>query len=406
MFSVLQLVIYLNTFLFLATGLVYAVSHAQPTAFLNRNIMVVDVNGDPIYSELTWFESFYFTIVTITTVGYGDITPNLWYAKLVTICIILTAFILLPAQITRVLQMVLFRPLYLGEYVPQSHHKHIVITGILDYELLNRCLCEFFHPSHNPPEYSKYKFVVVILSPLKPTVQVDFLIKSQFKNRVEYYIGSAKSPADLNRVKLDTALAVYIISDVTTRSLRQEEDSIFLSVILIHKFLKEKSIISRIKRKAICAVKPPLILAKLTSSAKTKHVLRHLGSDVIVNMQELKYTLLALGSIYPGFLSLFINLNRARSYSQKIMAAAKRKATSRSAGPGPAWQPGNSLFNCHLSIHLQLSMQTTTNPRATQSFKLTCEITSCESLNPLLSRQSSSKLPCSACTRSARGRSC
>ena len=261
LFTVLRLVIYLNTFLFLAAGMVYAVSHVSPNAFLNRDITEVDENGNVIYRELTWFESFYFTIVTITTVGYGDITPNLWYAKLVTICIILTAFIILPAQITHVLQILLFRPLYLGEYIPQTHHKHIVISGILDYELLNRCLCEFFHPSHNPPEYSEYKFIVVILSPLKPTVQVDFLIKSQFKNRVEYYIGSAKSPADLNRVKLDSALAVYIISDVTTRSLRQEEDSIFLSVILIHKFLKEKYIISKIKRKHLPAVTPPLILA-------------------------------------------------------------------------------------------------------------------------------------------------
>ena len=34
------------------------------------------------------------------------------------------------------------------------------------------------------------------------------------------------------------------------------------------------------------------------------------GIDVILALQELKYTLLAFGAMFPGFLGLFLNLSR------------------------------------------------------------------------------------------------
>lgn len=47
----------------------------------------------------SFFEAIYFSLVTITTVGYGDITPESYYGRLVTILIILLGIIILPWQV-------------------------------------------------------------------------------------------------------------------------------------------------------------------------------------------------------------------------------------------------------------------------------------------------------------------
>lgn len=49
--------------------------------------------------NLNLFESFYLTIVTFSTVGYGEIYPDIWISQLLIIVIICVAFAVLPTQV-------------------------------------------------------------------------------------------------------------------------------------------------------------------------------------------------------------------------------------------------------------------------------------------------------------------
>lgn len=49
--------------------------------------------------SLTLFESFYFTIVTFSTVGYGDISPDIWLGQLFMVLMICIAFAFIPRQV-------------------------------------------------------------------------------------------------------------------------------------------------------------------------------------------------------------------------------------------------------------------------------------------------------------------
>eukprot|EP00117_Sycon_ciliatum_P022417 scpid78915/ scgid5667/ Potassium channel subfamily T member 1; KCa4.1 len=54
--------------------------------------------------DVPWdlFESFWFVIVTITTVGYGDISPSRWPGQLYVIIMILASLYTLPVQVSHV----------------------------------------------------------------------------------------------------------------------------------------------------------------------------------------------------------------------------------------------------------------------------------------------------------------
>ncbi len=52
----------------------------------------------------TFGDAFYFTVVTITTVGFGDITPLSEVGKWVTVLMILSGIILIPWQVSRIIK--------------------------------------------------------------------------------------------------------------------------------------------------------------------------------------------------------------------------------------------------------------------------------------------------------------
>ncbi|CAH2316771.1 potassium channel subfamily T member 1 isoform X8 [Pelobates cultripes] len=49
--------------------------------------------------NLSLFKSFYFCIVTFSTVGYGDVTPKIWPSQLLVVIMICVALVVLPLQL-------------------------------------------------------------------------------------------------------------------------------------------------------------------------------------------------------------------------------------------------------------------------------------------------------------------
>lgn len=59
----------------------------------------IEFRGDIIQNR-TFFDALYFTVVTLTTVGYGDIIPISDLGKMVTLLMIITGAVLIPWQIS------------------------------------------------------------------------------------------------------------------------------------------------------------------------------------------------------------------------------------------------------------------------------------------------------------------
>ncbi|XP_015211019.2 potassium channel subfamily T member 2 isoform X1 [Lepisosteus oculatus] len=161
-------------------------------------------------NKLTLFDSLYFCIVTFSTVGFGDVTPNIWPSKLLVVIMICVALVVLPIQFEQLAYLWMERQKSGGNY---SRHraqteKHIVLcVSSLKIDLLMDFLNEFYaHPRLQD-------YYVVILCPTEMDVQVRRVLQiPMWSQRVIYLQGSALKDQDLLRAKMDNAEACFILS--------------------------------------------------------------------------------------------------------------------------------------------------------------------------------------------------
>nr|WP_281291151.1 potassium channel family protein [Hyella patelloides] len=73
----------LFSIIFIYAGLIYQMEH--------------HVNGDGLKN---FFDAFYFVVVTMTTVGYGDVTPLSQPGRVMTLFMILTGVLFIPWQLS------------------------------------------------------------------------------------------------------------------------------------------------------------------------------------------------------------------------------------------------------------------------------------------------------------------
>ncbi len=79
----------LFTLIFVYAGLIYQVEH--------------QINSDRLK---TFFDAFYFVVVTMTTVGYGDVTPLSQSGKVMTLLMIFTGVLFIPWQLSELIGQV------------------------------------------------------------------------------------------------------------------------------------------------------------------------------------------------------------------------------------------------------------------------------------------------------------
>jgi voltage-gated potassium channel len=85
-----RILLTLFSIIFVYAGLIYQIEH-------------------PINPQVyrTFFDAFYFAVVTMTTVGFGDVTPLSDGGKMVTVLMILTGVLLIPLQISTLTKQLL-----------------------------------------------------------------------------------------------------------------------------------------------------------------------------------------------------------------------------------------------------------------------------------------------------------
>eukprot|EP00800_Vazella_pourtalesii_P011626 TRINITY_DN2796_c1_g2_i2.p1 TRINITY_DN2796_c1_g2~~TRINITY_DN2796_c1_g2_i2.p1 ORF type:complete len:1311 (+),score=192.19 TRINITY_DN2796_c1_g2_i2:175-4107(+) len=180
----------------------------------------------------TLFDSIWFIVVTITTVGYGDKAPATPLGKLSVIFLILIILFFLPQTLTSILELITNSRQDYTFYHCHTPKKHVILCVCkLDLTLITDFLSEFYSQEEN----TLLNTVVLTGEPVPPAVNI--LLKTPaWKNRVLVIIGSALKERDLERVNIRLAKACFLLTDRMTENLRMADHETMLRATLIQNY--------------------------------------------------------------------------------------------------------------------------------------------------------------------------
>ncbi|TYZ62501.1 hypothetical protein PybrP1_008711 [[Pythium] brassicae (nom. inval.)] len=155
--------------------------------------------------NLSYIDLLYFVVVSISTLGYGDIAPVSTPGKFFIAFVILLTFIVVPIRVSSISQIVSSHTDYASAYSEAKQHPHVVVTGHVSVAALAVFFREFFHPSN-----LNWDERVVVLHPQPPTVEIKKLL-NEHESKVQYLVGSPMLDEDLDRAVLGAASACYVL---------------------------------------------------------------------------------------------------------------------------------------------------------------------------------------------------
>ncbi|KAJ3369002.1 potassium channel, sub T, member 2 [Allomyces arbusculus] len=246
---------------------------------------------------LTALDALYLTVVTLSTVGFGDVTSKSWQGRIVVIVAIIVAFVSVPKMVSSALETWRIKRNGGGVFVKHTTNPHVVFIGRFDDpSLVTALLQALFHNEGSRP------LQVVFLSRRRPSLPVKALINAPlFRNRIFFIQGSALKPTDLDRVQISTADAAFFISNNTTA---EDERNV----------LRVWSVVRH----------APLTHLYIYTHRPEFERYHTVHSTAVVCADEMKQSLLGSNCIHRGVAALIINLvstmSPADHYDQPWMA--------------------------------------------------------------------------------------
>ena len=321
-FAMFRLSTQIVTFFLIASGLVYILDWYIPGSFAHGFVAIDE--GQPLWlaESLSYVTALYFIVVTLATIGYGDIVPQTLPAQILTLLIIVSGLTWIPAQIVTIAEMVWSRDIYSDEFPPCN--RHVVICGRVDDEFFFTCMEEIIKADMKLPQKraARDEIKLVFLSPARPSKTVASILLL-YKQNIKFIVGTALSNTDLLRAKAHLSLAIVILPEHSfplhnsglQAQRRYEEDLVFLACVGLLRFLAkhpnphpDTNHVPRRLAEQHPHPTRPRCLVKLTSSARGSLLLRASGVDLVFRQQESVFSLLALAACLPGSLAMLEEL--------------------------------------------------------------------------------------------------
>ncbi|XP_011268362.1 calcium-activated potassium channel slowpoke isoform X43 [Camponotus floridanus] len=263
-------------------------------------IHLLENSGDPFEftnpQQLSYWTCVYFLIVTMSTVGYGDVFCQTVLGRTFLVFFLLVGLAVFASWIPEITELAANRSKYGGQYSRERGRRHIVVCGHITYESVSHFLKDFLHEDREDVDVE-----VVFLHRKPPDLELEGLFKRHFTT-VEFFQGTIMNPIDLQRVKVHEADACLVLANKYCQDPDAEDAANIMRVISIKNYSDDIRVIIQLMQYHNKAY-----LLNIPSWDWKQ------GDDVIC-LAELKLGFIAQSCLAPGFSTMMANLFAMRSF--------------------------------------------------------------------------------------------
>ncbi|PRP88204.1 potassium channel subfamily T member 1-like [Planoprotostelium fungivorum] len=285
-----SLVITIAALVFIAAGFIFV---------LENSTVIAD-------SELTdLLLAHYFVVVTLSTVGYGDVTPNTPIGRIATIILIFVGVAVIPAQASKLASLVGERQ-HKGPSRYRGRYSHVVLFTADPNGVLHNFLNEFYHPDHG-----------TISTDLCVMIQGEEMIGEELRDRMNKpnIRSRVTMRRSIQRTKIEEAEACFLIGpapQLNPSEMSNSDADLVLICYAIKRFCREMPLYAQIQIEA------------------HKAAAKSAGVKSLVCVEQLRLAIIAQGCLCPGFIAMMSNLVHSRG--KEIEDTPETKEYGRSIG--------------------------------------------------------------------------
>ena len=350
-------------------------------------IIYIGANLIVIVEGLNFFHACYFMVVTITTVGYGDYSPQTGLGQFIVCILIATTFSWIPSEISTLIEDVRLVRKYKVRYSPKLGRNFIIIVGNITAPKVNAFVTEFFHPDkaeltsinpvllsnlENKRNYHKERnwlrkmpkwfrkrieqsrqlqksrwalreknkpYDIILMDSKEPSEGLMELLENPLLERRLIYIeGSALVEEDLERISARYATACFVFTDQHLQDSENEDSTIVLRTLLLKSFQEDM---------------PTVVQLHHTHNRSQLHLVR---PQHILCIEEIFMSLMGVSALYPGLCIVLTNMitsSTDKNSSCDILIGSQyyKRPTSKSRGmffalrSGGLYHPAEKIKN-------------------------------------------------------------
>jgi voltage-gated potassium channel len=243
------------------------------------SIYLIEVGKNPDITHLG--DGFWWAIVTLTTVGFGDITPVSPLGRVAGGFLMVAGMFTLALFAGIVSQTILTAVLTIREeqFRMSTTFKHIVVCG---YDSGARMLLDTIVQEVDPEKTD----LLIFSAGNRP---------ADLPPAFTWVSGDPTKESELDKIRLTHALAVIVVGSRSVPP-QQADARTILTVFTIRSHMRKKALTKKRKQ-------PLYVVSEILDSENVAHA-RAAGADEVVETRRLGYSLLAHAVVMPGTSSI------------------------------------------------------------------------------------------------------
>ncbi|KAG2375172.1 hypothetical protein C9374_010176 [Naegleria lovaniensis] len=232
-------------------------------------------------------DSVYFMVITMATIGYGDITPTSTIGRIWVMFCFLVGVTVIPYHLSALLKLgtsesATFRAKH------GNLKNHVIVSGYFEKENAIDFLKEFYHAMHG--KNNKKALIVSRNKDLILSLKQDISRRNFLSQRVIFFTGDLLEYETSKLLRVQHAHSVFFLNCKASPNPRLNDTSIMMSTIAIKNMNRNIEVYAQV------------------TLPESRYYLYNSGAKVVVCTEMLSSKLAGMNVLYHGFSTMVINL--------------------------------------------------------------------------------------------------